>query len=74
MICYEGLHVMVTDRLIEQGDAVVMEGEVLQIGKRMATIRGVLRREKDGAVLAICQHDKALPTVRPDNEPPSTKL
>lgn len=43
-----------------EGDDVVIEAEVLSIGKQLATIRGVLRREKDGVVLATCQHDRYL--------------
>ncbi|EME49885.1 hypothetical protein DOTSEDRAFT_164680 [Dothistroma septosporum NZE10] len=41
-----------------EGDDVILESEVLNIGKRLATIRGVLKRERDGVVLAVCQHDK----------------
>ncbi|TKA71039.1 hypothetical protein B0A55_06324 [Friedmanniomyces simplex] len=44
-----------------EGEAIVIETEVVQCGKRIATIRGVMRRERDGAILATCQHDKARP-------------
>ncbi|KAK4540043.1 hypothetical protein LTR36_009859 [Oleoguttula mirabilis] len=40
------------------GEAVVIEAEVVQCGKRNATISGVLRRVRDGVVLAMCRHDK----------------
>ena len=43
-----------------EGDEALVECEVLQVGKRLATVRGILRREKDGVVLATCQHDKYL--------------
>lgn len=44
-----------------EGERVVVEAEVVQCGSRNATIRGVLKREADGVVLATCQHDKARP-------------
>jgi len=43
------------------GEKVIVESEVVHCGRRIATIKGVLKRERDGAVLAICQHDKARP-------------
>ena len=46
-------------RPAQKGESVVIETEVVGYSKRNATIRGVLRRERDGAVLATCQHDKA---------------
>lgn len=44
-----------------EGDDVLFECEVIQIGKRLAVLRGVMKREKDGVLLATCQHDKYLP-------------
>lgn len=41
-----------------EGDDVLIESEVIQIGKRLAVIRSVMKREKDGVWLAICQHEK----------------
>lgn len=41
-----------------EGEDVLIECEVMSIGKRLASIRGLLKREKDGALLATCQHDK----------------
>jgi acyl-coenzyme A thioesterase 13 len=41
-----------------EGDDCIIEAEVLQIGKRLAITRGVMKREKDGVLLAICQHQK----------------
>ncbi|KAK4506649.1 hypothetical protein PRZ48_000381 [Zasmidium cellare] len=41
-----------------EGDDVLIESEIIQIGKRLAVIRGVMKREKDGVTLATCQHDK----------------
>lgn len=41
-----------------EGEQITIECEVLQLTKRLATIRGVMKRASDGTVLAICQHDK----------------
>ena len=44
-----------------QGEEIAIETEVVQCAKRIATIKGVMKRRRDGAVLAICQHDKSRP-------------
>jgi len=44
-----------------QGEEIAIETEVIQCAKRTATVRGVMRRRRDGVVLATCQHDKARP-------------
>jgi len=41
-----------------EGERIEVECEVLQLASRLATIKGVMKRESDGTVLAICQHDK----------------
>lgn len=41
-----------------EGESILMESEVLQLTKRLVTVRGVMKRASDGTVLAICQHDK----------------
>lgn len=46
-----------------EGDDILIESEVIQIGKRLAVIRGVMKREKDGVMLATAQHDKYLPPI-----------
>ncbi|KAF2208873.1 hypothetical protein CERZMDRAFT_101079 [Cercospora zeae-maydis SCOH1-5] len=43
-----------------EGDNVLFECEVIQIGKRLAELRGLMRREGDGVLLAICNHQKYL--------------
>lgn len=44
-----------------EGEKITIECEVLQLTKRLATIRGVMKRDSDGTVLAVCQHDKYRP-------------
>jgi acyl-coenzyme A thioesterase 13 len=38
---------------VMEGDEIHVDAEVLQLTKKLATIRGVMRRERDGAVLAV---------------------
>jgi acyl-coenzyme A thioesterase 13 len=40
------------------GESVFIESELLQVGQRLAHIKGRMTREKDGALLATCEHDK----------------
>ncbi|KAJ4300498.1 hypothetical protein N0V88_003173 [Collariella sp. IMI 366227] len=40
------------------GSSVLVECEVVQIGQRLASLRGTMRRESDGVVLATCEHGK----------------
>ncbi|UNI24525.1 hypothetical protein JDV02_010262 [Purpureocillium takamizusanense] len=40
------------------GDEVLIECEVLQIGKKLAALRGVMRRKGDRAIVATCEHGK----------------
>ncbi|CAK7206864.1 hypothetical protein SEUCBS139899_009670 [Sporothrix eucalyptigena] len=39
---------------------VLLECEQVHAGKRMSSLRGVLRRRRDGAVLATCEHGKVI--------------
>jgi acyl-coenzyme A thioesterase 13 len=45
-----------------EGEEITIESEVMQLTKRLATIKGVMKRVSDGTVLAICQHDKYRPS------------
>ena len=45
-----------------EGEEISIESEVMQLTKRLATIKGTMRRASDGTVLAICQHDKYRPS------------
>lgn len=48
-------------RPVPVGEKVVIETEILSVGKRLATVRGVLKKESDGSLLATCVHDKFYP-------------
>ena len=52
-----------------EGELIEVECEVLQLASRLATIKGVMRRESDGTVLAICQHDKYRQTLPSPGKP-----
>lgn len=41
-----------------EGDIILMDCEIVQSSKRFALIRGVAKREKDGAVIGTCEHEK----------------
>ncbi|CZR65932.1 related to thioesterase family protein [Phialocephala subalpina] len=46
-------------RPVSVGTVVVIECEVIQIGKQLATIRGVMKRKSDWKVLCTAEHNKA---------------
>ena len=41
-----------------EGEKILIESEVVHAGKRMASLKGVMKREGDSAVMAICEHGK----------------
>ncbi|AEO67047.1 uncharacterized protein THITE_110127 [Thermothielavioides terrestris NRRL 8126] len=45
-------------RPVPEGSAVLIECEITQVGQRLCSLRGVMRRASDGAVLATCEHGK----------------
>lgn len=55
-------------RPVPCGVAVLVECEVVQLGKKLCTLKAEMKREDDGVVLAICEHGKV------NNDPPATKL
>ncbi|TVY14461.1 Acyl-coenzyme A thioesterase 13 [Lachnellula arida] len=46
-------------RPIPEGETVLIEAEVVHAGKRLCALKGVMKRESDGAVLTTCEHGKA---------------
>ncbi|KID65377.1 Thioesterase superfamily, partial [Metarhizium brunneum ARSEF 3297] len=40
------------------GDQVLIETEIVQVGKRLATLRGSIRRKEDGQLLCTAEHLK----------------
>ncbi|GJN66745.1 thioesterase superfamily protein [Purpureocillium lilacinum] len=46
------------------GDEVLIETHIVQVGKKLATLRGEMRRKKDGQLLCICEHLKV--NIDPD--------
>ncbi|KAL2208944.1 Thioesterase/thiol ester dehydrase-isomerase [Sarocladium strictum] len=45
-------------RPVKVGDEVLIETEVLQVSKRLAILRGTMRRKGDGKVVMMCEHQK----------------
>jgi uncharacterized protein (TIGR00369 family) len=45
-------------RPVPVDEPVLIECEVMQAGQRLAHIKGRMRRESDGVLLATCEHDK----------------
>ncbi|POS74689.1 hypothetical protein DHEL01_v206925 [Diaporthe helianthi] len=43
---------------IPLGEEILVEAEILSIGRKLATIRGTMTRESDGALLTVCEHGK----------------
>jgi len=46
------------------GDMIIIESEVLQMTRRLATIKGVMKRASDRKLLAMCVHEKYNPSAK----------
>ncbi|KFH44010.1 Acyl-coenzyme A thioesterase-like protein [Hapsidospora chrysogenum ATCC 11550] len=45
-------------RPVPAGEEVLIRCDIVQVGKKLATIRGTMTRKRDGAVMAACEHGK----------------
>ncbi|OHW96589.1 thioesterase superfamily protein [Colletotrichum incanum] len=52
-------------RPVPCGTEILIECEVISVGKQLALIRGIMRHKLDGRILAVCEHNKV------NNDPPS---
>lgn len=43
---------------IPLGEEILVEAEILSIGRKLVTIRGTMTRAGDGTLLAVCEHGK----------------
>ena len=50
------------------GETVLIECEIVHVGQRQCSLRGVMRRQEDGSILATCDHGKA------NFDPPQPKV
>ena len=49
-----------------EGEELLVECEVVHLGKNLASLKGVMRRKRDGAITATCEHGKV--NVDPDSK------
>lgn len=54
-----------------EGTKLLMECEIVQMGRTTAMLRGILKRESDGAVISTCEHDKAAIANKPGWDDPT---
>jgi hypothetical protein len=50
-------------RPIPVSEKILVECEIVNAGQRLATVRGLMKKESDGALLASCLHDKFNPVA-----------
>jgi len=48
-----------------EGEDLLLECEIVSAGNKLALTRGVLKRERDGAIISTCDHDKAAVPTKP---------
>lgn len=55
---------------IPLGEKILVEAEILSVGRTLCSIRGSMRRESDGTLLTVCEHGK----YNSDPEAKSSKI
>ena len=53
-------------RPVPAGAEVLLHCEIVHLGKKMASLRGTMRRKADGAIMATCEHGKV--TIDPETK------
>ncbi|KAK4549670.1 hypothetical protein LTR36_004971 [Oleoguttula mirabilis] len=48
-----------------EGEELLLECDVVHMGKRLAMLKGTLKRERDGAIISTCDHNKAAVDAKP---------
>lgn len=47
------------------GEELLLECEVVHMGKSLAMLRALLKRKRDGAIISTCEHNKAAVASKP---------
>lgn len=53
---------------IPNGEEILVEAELVSIGRTLCSIRGTMRRESDGTLLATCEHGKYNTDLEPSSK------
>jgi len=48
-----------------EGTELLIECEIVHLGKRMGMVKGVMRRKDNGAACSTCEHQKAVAEFNP---------
>lgn len=48
-----------------EGEELLLDCEIVHVGKSLALLKGVLKRKRDGAVISTCEHNKAFVDSKP---------
>ncbi|KAK5129624.1 hypothetical protein LTR08_003023 [Meristemomyces frigidus] len=48
-----------------EGEELLLECDVVHMGKKLAMVKGTLRRASDGAIISTCDHNKAAVPTKP---------
>ena len=48
-----------------EGEELLLECDVVHMGKKLSMLKGTLKRERDGAIVSTCDHNKAAVPTKP---------